>query len=209
MAEDNSWPSIREHGLLSTSALLDLFDVRGGARARIETQHRPESVTIVHPQHGTAVVRDQKPMREGPLAACLQGGMTAREWYRLLNGMVFFWPTEARLSRLLGARPYRDVTHTVLIIDTAALLRDHAAGVLLSPINTGSTIYRAAPRGRDTFRSIAAYPFDDRRRLRGLRDAVAEVAVRRAVPRIADYIVRVDRRRGGRVLGILHQAQPR
>lgn len=205
MAEDDSWPSIRAYGLLSTSALLDLFEVRGRARTAIESAHRPENVTIEHPLYGTAVVRDQKPMREGSLAACLQDGMAVREWYRLLNGMVFFWPTEARLSRLLGARPYREIAHTVLAIDTATLLADHADDIMLSPINSGSTIYNAAPRGHDTFRPVAAYPFEERRRLRGAENVVAEVAVRQGVPRIADYVVRVDRRRADRVLAVLHR----
>ena len=32
MAECGSWPSIRRHGLLSTSALLDLYGVQGAER---------------------------------------------------------------------------------------------------------------------------------------------------------------------------------
>lgn len=37
MAEAGSWPMIREHGLLSTSALLDLFGVVGSNRDVIES----------------------------------------------------------------------------------------------------------------------------------------------------------------------------
>jgi len=36
MAERGSWPSIREHGLLSTSALLDLYGKQGAEREAIE-----------------------------------------------------------------------------------------------------------------------------------------------------------------------------
>jgi hypothetical protein len=37
MAEDGSWESIRERGLLSTSALLDLFEVEAEERFAIES----------------------------------------------------------------------------------------------------------------------------------------------------------------------------
>ncbi len=58
-------------GLLSTSGLLDLFEVEGSKREQIESERRPESITITHPKHGTAVIRDQKPMREAAIASCL------------------------------------------------------------------------------------------------------------------------------------------
>jgi hypothetical protein len=32
MAEADTWDSIREHGLLSTSALLDLFEIKGDVK---------------------------------------------------------------------------------------------------------------------------------------------------------------------------------
>ena len=73
MAEAESWDSIQAKGLLSTSALLDLFEVNGQERFAIESCHRPKSVTIEHPKHGRAVIRDQIPMREGSLLKCLQG----------------------------------------------------------------------------------------------------------------------------------------
>ena len=79
MAEAGSWPSIQRHGLLSTSALLSFFEVKGAARARIESAHRPASIPIHHPRHGSAVVRDQIPMREADLQRCLRDGMTPRE----------------------------------------------------------------------------------------------------------------------------------
>jgi len=65
MTAVGSWPGIERHGLRSTTALLDLFEVAGSDRERIESQHRPESETIHHPRYGTAVIRDQKPMSDG------------------------------------------------------------------------------------------------------------------------------------------------
>ena len=48
MAALGSWDSIRKHGLLSTSALLDLFEVSDNDRVVIEEGHRAESITIEH-----------------------------------------------------------------------------------------------------------------------------------------------------------------
>ena len=62
MAESGSWKSIQEFGLLSTSALLDLFEIEGARREEIESNRRPNNVIIEHRSHGAAVVRDQKPM---------------------------------------------------------------------------------------------------------------------------------------------------
>ena len=58
MAELGSWPSIRKRGLLSTSALLDLFEWPRKDRVAIETRRRSEPVTLTHPAHGMAVIRD-------------------------------------------------------------------------------------------------------------------------------------------------------
>ena len=49
MAESGSWCSVREHGLLSTSALLDLFEISGSKRREIESEWRPNIVPIGHP----------------------------------------------------------------------------------------------------------------------------------------------------------------
>src|SRR5438046_1179806 len=103
MAESGSWPNIREHGLLSTSALLDLYEVEGQKRFEIESQWRPESVPICHPTYGNAIIRDQKPLRETTLAKNLDG-MTTREYYELLNKKTFFWVRKERLVSLLQAR---------------------------------------------------------------------------------------------------------
>ena len=48
MAHVNAWPGIKRHGLLSTSALLDLFGVRGSSRKALEANRRNESITVHH-----------------------------------------------------------------------------------------------------------------------------------------------------------------
>src|SRR5438552_474742 len=84
MAENGSWDSIARNGLLSTSALLDLFEVPSSVRETIESARRAESIPIQHPRHGQAVIRDNKPLSESALISCLED-MTPQEWYRLLN----------------------------------------------------------------------------------------------------------------------------
>jgi len=204
MAEAGSWPSIRRHGLLSTTALLDLFEVRGVLRTSLESRHRPQSVEIRHRKHGVAIIRDQKPMRETALRRCLVH-MTPEQWYRTLNRHVFFWVTSERLNRLLTARAYRGRTHTVICVDTARMFEANAERVRLSPINSGSTIYVPQPRGTDTFQGLQDYPFDTRRRLRGVPNAVAELAILYEVSDIVECTIRVDHRREDRVIENLYR----
>lgn len=204
MSEDGSWNSIRERGLLSTSALLDLFEITGERRFAIESQHRPESVRLEHPKHGTVVIRDQKPMRESSLRQCLVD-MSAQEWYELLNSRVFFWATEQRLLRLLSAREYRNRTHCVLKIDTAGLVGQYSNTMSLSPINSGSTIYKPQPRGRQTFLSIEDYPFAERKKKRGIPNAIAEMCIQRSVPNLEDFVLLVYRMTGNQIGDVLFQ----
>ena len=203
MANEGTWESLKRRGLLSTSALLDLFGISGRERYRIESCHRPQSIDIHHAEYGTITIRDQAPMRESALEACLDG-VTLREWYELLNRKAFFWVTEARVHTLLAARLYRNKQHTVVTVDTASLVAQHANDITLSPINSGSTLYNPPPRGRHTFHAIAAYPFERRRKLRGIPNAVAELAVDYAVPDLISHTVAVERRRNGEILEKLY-----
>jgi hypothetical protein len=115
--------------------------------------------------------------------------MTAEEWYLLLNRMVFLWVTRERVDTLLCARAYRSREHLVIAVESGRLIADHADTVRLSPINSGSTIYNPQPRGRATFLPFAEYPYEERFRLRGRRNAVAEIAADYAVPNFATYVL--------------------
>lgn len=191
MAEDGSWESIQRLGLLSTSALLDRFEVNGEKRLRIESARRPEIEAIEHPVYGRALIRDNKPMQEKALERCLTG-MTPREWYETLNRRVFFWVDRRRLTKLLGARAYRERPHLVLELDAGRLLRRYAAGVEVSPINSGATFtMNPAPRGPGTFRRIKEHPQDK---------AVVEVTVDYAVPDVARFVRSVSRWYGAKML---------
>ena len=198
MAEKDSWRNIRRHGLLSTSALLDLFEIKGAKRKSLEAARRSESVPIEHKAHGVAIIRDQKPMSDAKLLGCLDGCGVA-DWYRLLNGKVFFWPPGERLRKMLNGKSYRDLEHDVLTLDGKALIERCCDRIRLSPINSGSTQFFPVKRGRQTFKPIAEYPFEERRRKRGARNAVAEVAVEYGVPDIQEFVLQVDRWRGGKM----------
>jgi hypothetical protein len=193
MAEAGSWPAIQQHGLLSTTALLDLYEVQGDERDRLESARRPDSVPIHHPVHGTAWIRDNKPINEKVLRRTLVG-MTEPEFYRLLNGRVFLWLTEARLSRLRSAPPYRGRPHDVLVVCTARLLAAYEDKVELSPMNSGA-VHPAAdyPRGAGTFTRIEEYPWSERR-AKAPSEPIVEVTVPYAIPDIADLVLEVRQR---------------
>lgn len=193
MAEAGSWPAIQRHGLLSTTALLDLFEIEGALRDRLESARRPESVSIEHPVHGTAWIRDNKPINETVLRRTLVG-MTEPEFYRLLNGRVFLWLTEKRLGKLRAAPPYRDRQHDVLVVSTERLLASYAERVELSPLNSGA-VHPAAdyPRGQGTFSRIGNYPWAERKRT-AAAEPIAEVTIPYAIPDIADHVLDVRER---------------
>ena len=191
MAELSSWPSIQQHGLLSASALLDLFEIQGAERIQLESRWRPESVHLNHPKYGSAVIRDQLPMPENKLSTLLTGA-TTREWYELINRKTFFWVDPQRLLWMLRAPPYRNKTHSVLTVRTEALLDRHLEMVTLSDQNSGS-LHSGKIRGPDTFKQVSAY---------GSR-WIAELAVDYSVPDVADFTMRVEERRGDQIIRLI------
>lgn len=191
MAEAHSWPLIAKFGLLSTSALLDLFEITGAERDAIESARRPESVAIHHPVHGTAWIRDNKPIIESVLRRTLVG-MTEAQFYRTLNGRVFFWLTELRLNRLRKSPSYRDREHDILTVDTTQFMARYAEQAELSPLNSGATHPAADyPRGERTFTKIESYAWAERRRV-APGEPIVEITVPYAVPDIADLVVDVS-----------------
>ncbi len=196
MAEYGSWPSIQQHGLLSTSALLDLFEVAEHRRSKIETEWRPEIVSIQHSQYGIAKIRDQAPMPPHTLAPQLDG-MTPGEWYELLNGKCFFWLSEDRLQRLLKAAAYRLRTHDVLVIDTRAMIERHMTDITLTSFNSGvSSFGPKIRRGSETFKGF--------RNFRKMLEVV-ELAVDYKVADISDITIRVEQRQGSQHQKVIWQ----
>jgi hypothetical protein len=144
LADAANWPSIQQHGLFSTSTLLDMAEMQGKEREQVERQQRTRAITLAN----GAMIRDQVPMPPTALERCLLG-MTPGEWYALLNTMVFFWPDRDRLNRMLKANGGRP--QIIMIVDTQQLLAAYAEQAALAPINTGNARRKAAPRGRQTF----------------------------------------------------------
>lgn len=192
MAARDSWPSIRKNGLLSTEALLDLFEISGSVRGGLLSKHRPESKILFHKKFGSAVIRDQKPMPESRLRRCLPENITPSDWYRFLNRKVFFWATEDRLQSLLNAGSYRSHEHIVLTLDSRSLISRHLETLQLTTMNTGAT--RPMPRYRDyeSFVPLAEFDYERSRRKRGKLRAIAEVTVAYAVLDVLPLTVRVE-----------------
>jgi hypothetical protein len=180
---------ILRHGLLSTSALLTLFEVPAERRAAIEGCRRPGNVLLEHKVHGAAAISDNRPLSETKLAACLDDGLTPGDWLRLLNSRIFFWTSLGSVQTLLKARRYRALESEVLVFDTLSLARCHGARMALSPINSGATLHRPVRRGISTFAPLRAYDFDTWSRLRGQRDRIKEVTIDGGIADVERHLV--------------------
>lgn len=191
VTEPGAWASIAKKGLLSTTHLLDLFEIESELRTRIETKRRPTTVPLEHPTHGHVIINDNLPLNENALASCLEGGLTPADWLRILNSRVFFWASEDGLNRLLGARFNRNRTREVIVLDTLSLATAHAERLELCPINSGSTLRKAARRGHDTFTPLLQYSFKDWSKRRGRHDQILEITVRDHVTDIDQHMIHV------------------
>ena len=184
MAWEGSWPSIREHGLLSTRALLELYEVEEQVAQKIVGEHRPHWIEIKKDGFPGAVVRDQKPMSDEGVRRALGSDVCLRDWYSLLNSMVFFWPTKKRLITMMKAGAYRGMRHDLIIIDTERLVRFREEHIRLSAMNSGATKPFPHPRSMDMFMTLADFPFDERMNRHKAEGAVAEVCVEYGVEEV-------------------------
>ena len=188
MAEDGSWPSIIERGLLSTSALLSLYKYTGKERNRIESEWRSEKITLSCKGLEDIVIRDQRPMPPERLKPCLPKDMSVNEWYKCINEKVFFWVTWQNLKWFLAASAYIRQPHLVISINTERFLHQYQDKVTLTDINTGSTYPKRGqdtpePRSRETFKRIPDFhsPF------------ITELVVNQGVDGICDFTISADR----------------
>ncbi|QVX42022.1 hypothetical protein J4H89_23110 (plasmid) [Ralstonia solanacearum] len=200
MAEAGTWPSIRDRGLMSASAVLDHFGVAGRARNRYETAQRTTKMSVLPQAPGEIVLRDQKPMPPERLERALIDGTTPEEWYRLINGKVFFWAEEHRLHGLLGARDYRQLEHDVLTIDSAPFIRAYSQNIWLCHMNSGNTFPMPHARGIDVFKRILDYPANTRGHP---AKRVVEIVVDDQVTDVARYVVEVRRMKKDQTLARL------
>ena len=193
VTEPGAHESVRRHGLLSTVALLDLFETPESERRQLLHARRPDPVSLSHPVHGQAILNDQRPLSMKALETCLDDGLAPADWLGILNGKVFFWPDEKQLQRLTQARANRKRQREVLVFDTARLLEDNFDRLSLSPINTGNTMRRPARRGLATFALAKDHGWEAWRTLRGRRDSVVEIAINHRVASAGDALAEVRR----------------
>jgi hypothetical protein len=103
------------------------------------------------------------------------------------------WAEESRLLRLLGARPYRNLEHDVLTIDTRAFVDEYEPSIKLAHMNSGSTFRMPHKRDLSLFQPIAEYPV---RKTGAPTKNVVEVVTEYAVLDIRKFVVSVDLMRG-------------
>ena len=200
IAWGGSWPSIEEHGLLSTDALLRLYGKDSEEIAELTQSRRAHWVPIDCPGRPRAMLRDQKPMTDEGLVRALRGTAEPWQWYELINSMVFFWPTKKRLKTMITAAAYKEVKHDVLVVDCETLVRLEEPKIRLSRMNSGCTKPMAHPRDMDLFKLVKDYPFPARPSPSAVAKAVAEVCVVDRVERIADAVLEVVQGSAERVL---------
>ncbi len=202
VAWGGSWPGIKERGLLSAKSLLRSYGKTDEEIAALTRARRGHWVEIFCPGGPRAVLRDQKPLTDGGLRSALPDTVEPWQWYDLINSMVFFWPTKARLRTMLEAPAYKGVKHDVLIIDAKTLVSLELSRIRLSRMNSGCT---NPPNSRDTnlFKRFEDYPFEETRRKRGLKGAVAEVCVVDRVENIKEAVIDVKHGSAGEILAEL------
>jgi hypothetical protein len=184
----SSWLSIKKHGLLSSSALLDLFEIKEPERTCIEKRPRPSGIVLQHPQHGSVVLNDNVPLKESALEKCLEDGLTIADWMCILNKRVFFWSNEENLQKHLNARLNRGKSLEILVIDTLSLAKEYGEQIELCPINSGVTFRKAAKRGLTTFTPMLKHPYKTWKKLRGKQDKIQEVTVLYHVKNIEHHV---------------------
>jgi hypothetical protein len=204
MAEDGTWPSIRQRGLLSTQAIVDLYQPDADVRERILSTVRRDKIKLTSATLGEMTIRDQRPAKF--LEDCMNDGVSPQDYLDALNGRVFFWLRLSRLNRLLNARLYRDSRHTVLHVDTARLVSMYPDQVQLAPYNTGSMHVPTAPRrGPDVFTDLADYPYEQWLAKRGRSgEPVVELTIGYAVSDITKFVTKVETWAGGKPVAVLY-----
>lgn len=186
-----AWPSIKQHGLLSTQRLLFLFDVSPERQKELLTQRRSKSVKLAAPGLPSAVIRDQKPMNF--LEEKIEPGGSVESFLTAINSRVFFWPSVERLERLRNAKEYRNVEQVILHVDTKMLVERYESQIELCRFNSGAITQHNHPlRSRESWVAIGRYPHSEYRRRHGRVGALAEVTVLDAVPDVLELVVDIE-----------------
>jgi len=187
---------ILRYGLLSTSHILSLHGWSEAEHDAFVRSRRSESKVLQLQGSGQAVITDNLPLLEGPLARCLDDGLTPADWCAKLNERVFFFVREADLDGLLNAAATRKRDRLVLEFNTLGVATAYADHMELSPINSGNSRRSPARRGHATFTPLLRHSYEQWRRLRMERgekmslDSIKEVTVVGGVQYVESYLER-------------------
>ncbi len=196
----NSWEDVKQHGLLSTTALLDLYQVPDDEKQRLRTMIRPLGITLQHNSLPTITLNDNTPLKASILSKKLEDSLTIADWMEILNERVFFWPDEELMENHLQAflralkedklgEGKREID--VLVIDTLSLAKAYADKIQFCAINSGTAIRNAATRGLSTFTPMLDHDYKTWRGLRGKKDTIKEVTVLNSICNIEQYVIEV------------------
>lgn len=198
-AEPGTWKGVLRNGLLSTSALLDLYGIVGNRRFRLESTKRSTTERLTKAGLPDAFIRDQHAINETNLRHALTQGITPGQWYKFLNDKVFFWAEPERLCGM--ARAYGHGAREVIVLDTRRLVAAYRDRIRLSHMNSGATRSPLHRRGYDTFCRIEDYPYAKRRK------KVAEVCVNVGVPDVLLFVQFVRRLKGSTFGATIYSAE--
>ncbi|HEY4193173.1 MAG TPA: hypothetical protein VGM46_11060 [Mesorhizobium sp.] len=184
---------ILARGLLTTSDILDRWEVEAGYRLELTRCRRKTDVTLHHPDNGVIVVSNNEPLSELKLQSILDDGLTSGDWLEMLNSRVFFFVDQKQLSRLANSRSNSSLSKDVLVIDTKRLADAYFEKIEISPINSGNTNYDAVRRGRSTFTKLRGTSFELWRYSRGNKsaDKISEVCIPSSILDVTDFVVEI------------------
>jgi hypothetical protein len=106
--------------------------------------------------------------------------MSLIDWYKLLNGQVFFWVKPESMRAMVKAYP----ENYHVTVETKALVARYCSRVRLSAINSGSTRRCSALLGRATLGPISGHDPSG---------TVQELTVACSERDIKDLVVKIDR----------------
>ncbi len=173
---------IRRLGLRSAASLCEALGMPKEQRTALLRSNRRKWTPIPAPTTGEppAWLRWQG-MNDAPLRSRLDPAVAVEDWRFFINGLVFFFGTEAAAWRLRGASDRGKEAkppQAVLAFDTAAVLAAAGREVRLCAFNNGF-LDRSAPGSGRRLRGYGDYRPLERWRL---ADRPAEIAIERALP---------------------------
>lgn len=176
---EGGWEGIRSAGLRSS---MDLLTSVG--RADEAAAFRGEVTTLDTPT-GPAALRDQAPLRKDPDPVA--DGISAAEWWILLNSRSYFFVSDLDLEKLLESNLEHGRVQEVISFETRRLLGPLTDHIQVSTVAAG-VFPRASgtSRGRSNFIPLAEFT--------GVETKIKEITVTTTIPVTDSAVVSVVRR---------------